>query len=165
MWLQGAEGPEISFDDFVEYVLPRDFENLKELQKVFYDKVNLNAGALQEVRHTALIIRVLIVCRRKSIPCFRQVFRRIDVDKGGTITTDELIHELNRMNIQIAPELAEAFSREFDEDGDAEIDFVEFSRAIRNMDPDRADKGATPTTSRRTRHAAVLFAVFWPVFL
>ena len=53
MWLQGAEGPEISFDDFVEYVLPRDFENLKELQKVFYDKVNLNAGALQEVRHTA----------------------------------------------------------------------------------------------------------------
>ena len=70
------------------------------------------------------------------------MFRRIDVDKGGTITTDELIHELNRMNIQIAPELAEAFSREFDEDGDAEIDFVEFSRAIRNMDPDRADKGA-----------------------
>ena len=54
MWPQGAEGPEISFDDFVEYVLPRDFENLKELQKVFYDKVNLNAGALQEVRHTAL---------------------------------------------------------------------------------------------------------------
>ena len=93
------------------------------------------------------------------------MFRRIDVDKGGTITTDELIHELNRMNIQIAPELAEAFSREFDEDGDAEIDFVEFSRAIRNMDPDRADKGATPTTSRRTRHAAVLFAVFWPVLL
>ena len=65
MWLQGAEGPEISFDDFVEYVLPRDFENLKELQKVFYDKVNLNAGALQEVRHTTLTIRVLIVCRRK----------------------------------------------------------------------------------------------------
>ena len=31
------------------------------------------------------------------------------MDKGGTITTDELIHELNRMNIQIAPELAEAF--------------------------------------------------------
>ena len=69
------------------------------------------------------------------------------MDKGGTITTDELIHELNRMNIQIAPELAEAFSREFDEDGDAEIDFAEFSRAIRNMDPDRAEKGAMPTIS------------------
>ena len=55
------------------------------------------------------------------------------------------------MNIQIAPELAEAFSREFDEDGDAEIDFAEFSRAIRNMDPDRAEKGAMPTTAYTTR--------------
>ena len=72
-WLQGAEGPEISFDDFVEYVLPRDFENLKELQKVFYDKVNLNAGALQEVRRTAPTRPTsLVVCRRK---CSREMSR------------------------------------------------------------------------------------------
>lgn len=66
----------ISFDAFVERVLPRDFTDLKALQRVFFEKITLNSGAMQEV------------------------FRRIDQDHGGTIDKDEIIAELHRMNIQ-----------------------------------------------------------------
>ena len=38
---------------------------------------------------------------------------------------------------RVTPELAHEFAKNFDEDGDGEIDFAEFSRAVRNMDPDR----------------------------
>ena len=94
-------------------VLPSDFTDLAELQRVFFEKVTVHSGALNEI------------------------FRRMDVDKGGTIDKDEIMAELQRMNIQITPELADEFAKQFDEDGDGEIDFVEFSRAVRNMDPDK----------------------------
>jgi Ca2+-binding EF-hand superfamily protein len=110
----------INFDDFVVRVLPSDFTDLKELQRVFFEKITVHSGAMQ------------------------QIFRRMDVDKGGTIDKDEILAELQRMNIQITPELAEEFAKQFDEDGDGEIDFAEFSRAVRNMDPDKQQKNTNP---------------------
>jgi hypothetical protein len=72
----------ISFESFVERVLPSDFTDLSALKRVFYDKVTQHKGAMQEV------------------------FRRIDSDKGGTIDMNEILTELARMNIQVTPALA-----------------------------------------------------------
>jgi Ca2+-binding EF-hand superfamily protein len=114
MWCPLVEDKEVlDFDSFVMRVLPSDFTDLAELQRVFFEKVTVHSGALNEI------------------------FRRMDVDKGGTIDKDEIMAELQRMNIQITPELADEFAKQFDEDGDGEIDFVEFSKAVRNMDPDK----------------------------
>jgi Ca2+-binding EF-hand superfamily protein len=121
MWCPLVEEKEIiNFDNFVVRVLPSDFTDLKELQRVFFEKITVHSGAM------------------------KQIFRRMDVDKGGTIDKDEILAELQRMNIQITPELAEEFMKQFDEDGDGEIDFAEFSRAIRNMDPDKQQKNTNP---------------------
>jgi len=108
MWCPLVEEKEIiNFDNFVVRVLPSDFTDLKELQRVFFEKITVHSGAM------------------------KQIFRRMDVDKGGTIDKDEILAELQRMNIQITPELAEEFMKQFDEDGDGEIDFAEFMHMIR----------------------------------
>lgn len=106
----------IDFDGFVVRVLPSDFTDLKELQRVFYNKISSYSGGLQKI------------------------FRQVDVDKGGTVDKDELMAELQRMNIQITPELAEEFAKQFDGDGDGAIDFAEFAHAVRSMDPDKQQK-------------------------
>ena len=103
----------LDFDGFIVRVLPSDFTDLKELQRVFYNKISSYSGGL------------------------KTIFRRVDVDKGGTVDKDELMAELQRMNIQITPELAEEFAKQFDGDGDGSIDFAEFAAAVRNMDPDK----------------------------
>ena len=105
----------ITFDDFVQKVMPRDFDNLKDLKAAFYEKMTSHQGSLQKV------------------------FRSLDDDKGGTIGLDELMKGLADMQIQVAPELAEALQKDFDTDGDGEIDFTEFAEAIRKMDPDLVD--------------------------
>lgn len=103
----------IDFYDFVNKVLPADFKDVDDVLKVFYSKMTENWTAL------------------------RDAFRNMDRDGSGTIDRSEILDELKRMNIIIPPDLAQNFADQFDADGDGEIDFAEFSRAIRAMDPDK----------------------------
>lgn len=106
----------IDFYDFVNKVLPKDFKDVNDVLKVFYLKMTENWTAL------------------------RDAFRNMDRDGSGTIDRSEILDELKRMNIIIPPDLAQSFADQFDSDGDGEIDFAEFSRAIRAMDPDKKKK-------------------------
>ena len=110
---QNVESGVIDFYDFVNKVLPKDFKDVDDVLKVFYSKMTENWTAL------------------------RDAFRNMDRDGSGTIDRGEILDELKRMNIIIPPDLAQSFADQFDADGDGEIDFAEFSRAIRAMDPDK----------------------------
>lgn len=110
---ENRESGVIDFYDFVNKVLPADFKDVEDVLKVFYSKMTENWTAL------------------------RDAFRNMDRDGSGTIDRSEILDELKRMNIVIPPDLAQNFADQFDADGDGEIDFAEFSRAIRAMDPDK----------------------------
>ena len=109
---ENRESGVIDFYDFVNKVLPPDFHDVDEMLKVFYGKMTENWTAL------------------------RDAFRTMDSDGSGTVSTSEIMDQLKRMNIIVPPELAQTFAEQFDADGDGEIDFAEFSSAIRAMDPD-----------------------------
>ena len=106
----------IDFYDFINKVLPKDFNDVSDLFRVFYDKLTENWSMLNDA------------------------FRNMDRDRSGTVDPAEILGELKRMNINVTPELGRQFVSHFDVDGDGEIDFAEFSRAIRNMDPDKNEK-------------------------
>lgn len=106
----------IDFYDFINKVLPKDFNDVNDLFRVFYDKLTENWSKLNDA------------------------FRNMDRDRSGTVDPTEILGELKRMNINVTPELGREFVSHFDVDGDGEIDFAEFSRAIRNMDPDKKKK-------------------------
>ena len=99
----------IEFDDFVQKVLPRDFSNAGEAAMAFKRKMADN------FKH------------------MHQAFRDIDRDKSGTIDKSEIVMEMNRMNMNIDDEVARAIAERFDFDGDGEIDFSEFSKALSEM--------------------------------
>ena len=116
---ENRESGIIDFYDFVNKVLPPDFQDVDEVLRVFYNKMTENWSAL------------------------RDAFRTMDSDGSGTVSTSEIVEQLKRMNIVVPPELAQTFAEQFDKDGDGEVDFAEFSRAIRAMDPDaKKDKSA-----------------------
>lgn len=111
----------LTFDDFVAHVLPQDFKDVKSLQAVFWSKI----------------------AQEKNL---REVFRRIDVDKSGTIDADEIVGELRKMHVNVTYEMVHKLVQTFDEDSDGEIDFLEFCRAMRSMDPDQSkakDEGSS----------------------
>lgn len=105
------EDGRLSFDDFIAHVLPQDFKDVKSLQNVFWSKI----------------------AQEKNL---REVFRRIDVDKSGTIDADEIVGELRKMHVNVTYEMVHELVQTFDEDSDGEIDFLEFARAMRSMDVD-----------------------------
>lgn len=84
------EDGRISFDDFVANVLPQDFKDVKSLQNVFWSRI----------------------AQDKNL---REVFRRIDVDKSGTIDTDEIIGELRKMHINVSYDIVSKLVQTFDE--------------------------------------------------
>lgn len=112
LWCPQDDG-RLSYYDFVNNVLPKDFKDVKEVFRVFHDKISESWSKLGDA------------------------FRNMDEDKSGSISTGEVRMLLKKMNINIPPELADEFARAMDTDGDGEIDFNEFSDAIRNMDPDK----------------------------
>ena len=102
----------LTFDDFITHVLPQDFKDVGSLQTAFWSKV----------------------AQEKNL---REVFRRIDVDKSGTIDADEIVGELRKMHVNVSYEMIHNLVQTFDEDGDGKIEFLEFARAMRSMDPDQ----------------------------
>ena len=106
------ESGRLSFDDFIANILPQDFKDVGSLQSAFWSKV----------------------AQEKNL---REVFRRIDVDKSGTIDADEIVGELRKMHVNVSYEMIHNLVQTFDEDGDGKIEFLEFARAMRSMDPDQ----------------------------
>merc|ERR1711971_432080 len=57
---------------------------------------------------------------------FREIFNLVDLDKGGTISKDELKQLMNTLGLKPSQEELNAMVDEIDSDGNGEIDFDEF---------------------------------------
>jgi len=54
---------------------------------------------------------------------FREIFNLVDLDKGGTISKDELKQLMNTLGLKPSQEELNAMVDEIDADGNGEIDF------------------------------------------
>ncbi|TYZ68789.1 hypothetical protein PybrP1_003563 [[Pythium] brassicae (nom. inval.)] len=59
------------------------------------------------------------------------LFRFCDADGNGSISPQEMIDTLSQMEIQLAPEQAQAFINHIDKDGNGSIDIDEFEELVR----------------------------------
>jgi len=57
---------------------------------------------------------------------FREIFNLVDLDKGGTISKDELKQLMNTLGLKPSQEELNDMVNEIDADGNGEIDFDEF---------------------------------------
>merc|ERR1711998_714965 len=57
---------------------------------------------------------------------FREIFNLVDLDKGGTISKDELKQLMHTLGLRPSQEELNAMVDEIDADGNGEIDFDEF---------------------------------------
>jgi len=57
---------------------------------------------------------------------FREIFNLVDLDKGGTISKDELKQLMQTLGLKPTQEELNAMVDEIDQDGNGEIDFDEF---------------------------------------
>ena len=57
---------------------------------------------------------------------FREIFNLVDLDKGGTISKDELKQLMTTLGLRPSQEELNAMVDEIDSDGNGEIDFDEF---------------------------------------
>ena len=54
---------------------------------------------------------------------FREIFNLVDLDKGGSISKDELKQLMNTLGLKPSQEELDQMVDEIDEDGNGEIDF------------------------------------------
>jgi hypothetical protein len=57
-----------------------------------------------------------------------RVFREFDEDRNGAISKQELRHGLSSLGTDLTPEQVDDFFDILDQDGDGEIDYVEFAQ-------------------------------------
>merc|ERR1712166_1476830 len=62
----------------------------------------------------------------EEIAEFREIFNLVDLDKGGTISKDELKQLMNTLGLKPTQEELNQMVDEIDSDGNGEIDFDEF---------------------------------------
>lgn len=62
----------------------------------------------------------------------KKIFDMFDEDGGGTLSIEELKYGLNKLNAGLTEEEVYNMLREFDTDGDGEIDLEEFEKVIEN---------------------------------
>ena len=61
---------------------------------------------------------------------FREIFNLVDLDKGGTISKDELKQLMTTLGLKPSAEELNAMVDEIDSDGNGEIDFDEFVQVM-----------------------------------
>ena len=78
---------------------------------------------------------------RAQVQEFKEAFDIFDVDRGGTITSDELAEVMKSLGQKPTKERLAAMVNEIDADGDGEIDFAEFLtmmlRQMNDGDPEK----------------------------
>ncbi|KAF4682284.1 Calcium binding protein [Perkinsus olseni] len=61
---------------------------------------------------------------------FREVFSLVDIDRGGSISTEELGTLMETLGVKVTPDELEAMVADVDENGNGEIDFEEFVQVM-----------------------------------
>ncbi|KAF4737860.1 Calcium binding protein [Perkinsus olseni] len=61
---------------------------------------------------------------------FREVFSLVDIDRGGSISTEELGTLMETLGVKVTPDELEAMVADVDENGNGEIDFDEFVQVM-----------------------------------
>eukprot|EP00033_Pygsuia_biforma_P001676 GCRY01001880.1.p1 GENE.GCRY01001880.1~~GCRY01001880.1.p1 ORF type:complete len:153 (-),score=19.73 GCRY01001880.1:90-548(-) len=72
---------------------------------------------------------------------FKEMFDLVDIDKGGTISKDELFELMISLGLNPTKEYIDAMVKEIDADGSGDIDFEEFVTVMRKkMQPSHSQE-------------------------
>jgi hypothetical protein len=135
----------ILYREFLETFLPRTVDAFKATSAVPEAVLKKMCGG--EFHASATPEQILDALRLKvvglsGVNALQNAFRKFDINRDGSIDTDEMLEVLHLFGIHVSLEQAERLIDLCDRGGDRKIDYVEFVRLVMPSDFKFNEKGA-----------------------
>ena len=101
-------------------------------------KLEIRAKLNEKATERAALFKVF---SKKELEHLRELFDRLDSDKSGTIDRDEMRQGLMEGDVRLTDEELDAALNDIDEDGDGELDWVEFVSMCKGIQEGKESTG------------------------